>query len=73
MPSCLEMGMMVNKKYLKFQSNTSKGIGNKWGGTKNPNTQMNRIALLLYKYNNQAKKCRTPKESPKRNKPIKLS
>ena len=34
MSSCLEVGMTVTKKYLKFQSNTSKGVGNKRGGTK---------------------------------------
>ena len=34
MSSCLEVGMMVANKFLKFQSNTSKGIGNKYGETK---------------------------------------
>ena len=33
--SCLKVGLVVTKKYLKFQNNNSKGIGNKWGGTKN--------------------------------------
>ena len=35
MSSCLGMGLMVPKMYVKFQNNTSKSIGNKWGGTKN--------------------------------------
>jgi hypothetical protein len=36
MSTCLEVGMKVRNKYIQnFQSNTSKGIGNNWGGTKN--------------------------------------
>ena len=35
MSSCLKVGMMVTKKCMKFQRNTSKGIRNTWGGTKN--------------------------------------
>ena len=36
MSFCLEVGLMVISKYLhvKIQDNTSKGIGNKWSGTK---------------------------------------
>ena len=36
-PSCPEVEMIVTSKCMKFQSNTSKGIGNKWSGTKNLN------------------------------------
>ena len=34
MSSYLEVGMVVTNKYVKSQSNTWKGIQNKWGGTK---------------------------------------
>ena len=32
--SLAEVELMVTKRYLKFQSNTSKGVGYKWAGTK---------------------------------------
>ena len=38
MSSCLTVGMMVTKNYLKFQNYTSKGIGNKFGDMKNLTT-----------------------------------
>ena len=65
--SCLEVGLTVTNKYVKFQSNTSKGIGNKWGWYKKLNqkcdadadARVSRIALLLYKYNSRAKNNKT--------------
>ena len=33
-PSCLEVEMQVTNKNLMFPSNTSKGIGNQYNGTK---------------------------------------
>ena len=35
MLSCFKVMTVVIKKKLKFQNNTSKGIGSKWGGKKN--------------------------------------
>ena len=55
------LGMMVTNKYLKYQSNISNSKGNRWGGTKkmtksfDTEARAHRMALLLYKYNSQAK------------------